>query len=146
MSTTAGGTHESGLREGLFTAVKSFAELHGLVPKGVRLLSEDVFARASFVLSAKVLDPQFQGQIKERLNSRDAVKLVGGYVKNELDLWLSANVEFGRKLAENALSKAQARARSAKQIETRKASGVPVLTDQINELDSNDFSRNEAFY
>ena len=72
--TVNGGTHESGLREGLFASVKSFAELHGLLPKGVKLLPEDVFARTSFVLSAKVLDPQFQGQIKERLNSRDAVR------------------------------------------------------------------------
>ena len=68
--TPAGGTHESGLRDGLFQAVKSFVELHNLQPKGVKLLAEDVFARVSFVLSAKVLDPQFQGQIKERLNSR----------------------------------------------------------------------------
>ena len=67
--TPAGGTHESGLREGLFDAIKGFIELHNLMPKGVKLLSEDVFARASFVLSAKVLDPQFQGQIKERLNA-----------------------------------------------------------------------------
>ena len=74
--TSAGGTHESGLRDGLFTAVKSFIELHSLLPKGVKLLPEDVFARASYVLTAKVLDPQFQGQIKERLNSRDAVRLV----------------------------------------------------------------------
>jgi len=74
--TSAGGTHESGLRDGLFTAVKSFVDLHSLLPKGVKLMPEDVFARASYVLSAKVLDPQFQGQIKERLNSRDAVRLV----------------------------------------------------------------------
>ncbi len=74
--TPAGGTHESGLRDGLFGAVKSFVEMHSLLPKGVKLLPEDVFARISFVLSAKVLDPQFQGQIKERLNSRDAVRLV----------------------------------------------------------------------
>jgi topoisomerase-4 subunit B len=76
--TTAGGTHDSGLRDGLFNAVKSFIELHNLQPKGVKLLPEDVFARASYVLSAKVLDPQFQGQIKERLNSRDAVRWSSG--------------------------------------------------------------------
>jgi topoisomerase IV subunit B len=88
--TSAGGTHESGLRDGLFNAVKSFIDLHALLPKGVKLLPEDVFARASFVLSAKVLDPQFQGQIKERLNSRDAVRLVSSFVKPALDLWLNA--------------------------------------------------------
>ncbi|MEN9886385.1 MAG: hypothetical protein RL758_963, partial [Pseudomonadota bacterium] len=72
--TSSGGTHDSGLRDGLFQAVKNFIDLHALLPKGVKLLPEDVFARASYVLSAKVLDPQFQGQIKERLNSRDAVR------------------------------------------------------------------------
>jgi topoisomerase-4 subunit B len=79
--TSSGGTHESGLRDGLFGAVKSFVEMHSLLPKGVKLLPEDVFARVSFVLSAKVLDPQFQGQIKERLNSRDAVKLVSTFTQ-----------------------------------------------------------------
>ena len=71
--TVAGGTHESGLKDGLFGAIKNFIDLHGLLPKGVKLMPDDVFSRASFVLSAKVLDPQFQGQIKERLNSRDAL-------------------------------------------------------------------------
>src|SRR5690606_22225353 len=98
--TSAGGTHESGLREGLFGAVKNFVEMHALLPKGVKLLPEDVFARASFVLSAKVLDPQFQGQIKERLNSRDAVRLVAGFSRGALELWLNHHVDYGKKLAE----------------------------------------------
>ncbi|MCB2035037.1 MAG: DNA topoisomerase IV subunit B, partial [Ottowia sp.] len=97
--TSAGGTHDSGLREGLFQAVKSFIDLHALLPKGVKLMPEDVFARASYVLSAKVLDPQFQGQIKERLNSRDALRLVSGYVRPALELWLNAHVDYGKKLA-----------------------------------------------
>jgi len=145
ISTTAGGTHEAGLRDGLFNAVKSFAELHALVPKGVKLLPEDVFARASFVLSAKVLDPQFQGQIKERLNSRDAVRLVSGYVKNALDLWLNANVEYGRKLAESAIRQAQARARSAQKVEKRKSSGVAVLPGKLTDCESSDPARTELF-
>ncbi|MEI8171379.1 MAG: ATP-binding protein, partial [Rhodoferax sp.] len=107
--TSAGGTHESGLRDGLFTAVKSFIELHSLLPKGVKLLPEDVFARASYVLSAKVLDPQFQGQIKERLNSRDAVRLVSSFVRPNLELWLNQHVEYGKKLAELAIKAAQTR-------------------------------------
>ena len=74
--TVAGGTHEAGLKDGLFGAIKGFIEMHALLPKGVKLMPEDVFSRASFVLSAKVLDPQFQGQTKERLNSRDALRLV----------------------------------------------------------------------
>jgi topoisomerase-4 subunit B len=143
--TPAGGTHESGLREGLFGAVKGFAELHGLLPKGVKLLPEDVFARASFVLSAKVLDPQFQGQIKERLNSRDAVRLVGGFVKGALDLWLNRNVDYGKKLAELAIRQAQARARSAQKIEKRKSSGVAVLPGKLTDCESSDAARTEIF-
>ncbi|MBV6303817.1 type IIA DNA topoisomerase subunit B [Candidimonas humi] len=143
--TTAGGTHEAGLREGLYGAVKSFAELHGLIPKGVKLLPEDVFARASFVLSAKVLDPQFQGQIKERLNSRDVVRLVGGFVRNALDLWLHANVEYGKKLADSAIRQAQARARSAQKVEKRKSSGVAVLPGKLTDCESSDVARTEVF-
>ncbi|MGB6241805.1 MAG: DNA topoisomerase IV subunit B [Castellaniella sp.] len=145
IATTAGGTHESGLREGLFNAVKSFAELHNLLPKGIRLLPEDVFARASFILSAKVLDPQFQGQIKERLNSRDAVRLVGGFLKNALELWLHANVEFGKRLAELAIGQAQARSRAARKVEKRKGSGVAVLPGKLTDCESTDVSRTEVF-
>jgi topoisomerase-4 subunit B len=107
--TSAGGTHESGLREGLFGAVKSFVEMHSLLPKGVKLLPEDVFARVSFVLSAKVLDPQFQGQIKERLNSRDAVRLVSGFTRPALELWLNHHVDYGKKLAWQSWSSSKPR-------------------------------------
>ena len=110
--TSAGGTHESGLRDGLFNAVKSFIDLHSLLPKGVKLMPEDVFARASYVLSAKVLDPQFQGQIKERLNSRDSVRLVSSFVRPALELWLNEHVDYGKKLAELAIKAAQTRQRA----------------------------------
>ncbi|PTB19431.1 DNA topoisomerase IV subunit B [Trinickia symbiotica] len=143
--TPAGGTHEAGLRDGLFQAVKSFVELHNLQPKGVKLLAEDVFARVSFVLSAKVLDPQFQGQIKERLNSRDAVKLISSYVKPALELWLNHHVEHGRKLAELVIKQAQARTRAGQKIEKRKSSGVAVLPGKLTDCESTDISRNELF-
>ncbi|AWB33525.1 DNA topoisomerase IV subunit B [Orrella marina] len=143
--TPAGGTHEAGLREGLFNAVKAFAEMHSLLPKGTRLLSEDVFSRVSFVLSAKVLDPQFQGQIKERLNSRDAVRLVSGFVRSALELWLNQHVEYGRKLAELAIRQAQARTRAAQKVEKRKSSGVAVLPGKLTDCESSDISRTEVF-
>ena len=143
--TPAGGTHESGLREGLFAAVKNFVEMHSLLPKGVKLLPEDVFARASFVLSAKVLDPQFQGQIKERLNSRDAVRLVGGYTRTALDLWLNQHVDYGKKLAELVIRQAQSRLRSAQKVEKKKSSGVAVLPGKLTDCESTDLSRNEIF-
>ena len=143
--TPAGGTHESGLREGLFGAVKSFVELHSLLPKGVKLLPEDVFARISFVLSAKVLDPQFQGQIKEKLNSRDAVRLVAGYSRGALELWLNQHVDYGRKLAELVIRQAQSRLKSAQKVEKRKSSGVAVLPGKLTDCESTDITRNEIF-
>ena len=143
--TSAGGTHESGLRDGLFTAVKSFIELHSLLPKGVKLLPEDVFARASYVLSAKVLDPQFQGQIKERLNSRDAVRLVSSFVRPNLELWLNQHVEYGKKLAELAIKAAQTRQKAGQKVEKRKSSGVAVLPGKLTDCESRDISHNEVF-
>ena len=143
--TRAGGTHESGLRDGLFTAVKSFIELHALLPKGVKLLPEDVFARASYVLSAKVLDPQFQGQIKERLNSRDAVRLVSGFVRPTLELWLNQHVEYGKKLAELAIRAAQTRQKAGQKVEKRKGSGVAVLPGKLTDCESRDLAHNEVF-
>lgn len=143
--TSAGGTHESGLREGLFGAFKSFVELHSLLPKGVKLLPEDVFARVSFVLSAKVLDPQFQGQIKERLNSRDAVRLVSSFVRPPLELWLNHHVDYGKKLADLVIKQAQSRLRSAQKVEKKKSSGVAVLPGKLTDCESNDVTRNEIF-
>src|SRR6218665_2846485 len=143
--TSAGGTHESGLRDGLFNAVKSFIELHSLLPKGVKLLPEDMFARASYVLSAKVLDPQFQGQIKERLNSRDAVRLVSGFVRPALELWLNQHVEYGKKLAELAIKAAQTRQKAGQKVEKRKGSGVAVLPGKLTDCESRDTAHNEVF-
>ena len=143
--TSAGGTHDSGLRDGLFTAVKGFIELHGLLPKGVKLMPEDVFARASYVLSAKVLDPQFQGQIKERLNSRDAVRLVSGFVRPALELWLNQHVDYGKKLAELAIKAAQTRQKAGQKVEKRKSSGVAVLPGKLTDCESKDTADNEVF-
>lgn len=143
--TPAGGTHESGLRDGLYNSVKAFIEMHALLPKGVKLMPEDVFARASFVLSAKVLDPQFQGQIKERLNSRDAVRLISGFVKSALDLWLNQHVDYGRKLAELVIKQAQARTRAGQKVEKKKSSGVAVLPGKLTDCESEDIVVNEIF-
>jgi len=143
--TSAGGTHESGLRDGVFGAVKGFVDLHALLPKGIKLMPEDVFARASYVLSAKVLDPQFQGQIKERLNSRDAVRLVSGMVRPALELWLNQHVEYGRKLAELAIRAAQTRQRAGQKVEKRKSSGVAVLPGKLTDCESRDLAHNEVF-
>jgi len=143
--TVAGGTHEAGLKDGLFGAVKGFIELHSLLPKGVKLMPDDVFSRASFVLSAKVLDPQFQGQTKERLNSRDALRLVTTYVKPALELWLNQHVEHGKKLAELVIKQAQTRQRASQKVEKRKGSGVAVLPGKLTDCESRDTALNELF-
>ncbi|MEO6747411.1 MAG: ATP-binding protein, partial [Caldimonas sp.] len=143
--TVAGGTHESGLKDGLYGAVKGFIDMHALLPKGVKLMPEDVFSRASFVLSAKVLDPQFQGQIKERLNSRDALRLVSTCVKPSLELWLNQHVDFGRKLAELVIRQAQTRQRASQKVEKKKGSGVAVLPGKLTDCESRDLSLNEIF-
>jgi topoisomerase IV subunit B len=143
--TSAGGTHEAGLREGLFNAVRSFIDAHSLLPKGVKLLPEDVFARTSFVLSAKVLDPQFQGQIKERLNSRDALRLVSSYVRPQLEFWLNQNPNEGRQLAELVVRQAQARARASQKVEKKKGSAVAVLPGKLTDCESTAIERNELF-
>ena len=143
--TVAGGTHESGLKDGLFGAIKAFIEMHSLLPKGVKLMPEDVFSRASFVLSAKVLDPQFQGQIKERLNSRDALRLVSSFVRPALELWLNQQVEVGKRLAELVIKQAQTRQRAAQKVEKRKGSGVAVLPGKLTDCESRDLLFNELF-
>ena len=143
--TPAGGTHEAGLREGVFNAVRSFIEAHGLLPKGVKLLPDDVFGRASFLLSAKVLDPQFQGQIKERLNSRDAVRLIASFLRPQLEFWLNQNPEYGRRIGELAIRQAQARAREAQKVQKRKGSAVAVLPGKLTDCESTDLQRNELF-
>ena len=143
--TWSGGTHDSGLRDGVFNAVKSFSELHGLLPKGVKLVPEDVFSRASFVLSAKVLDPQFQGQTKDKLVSRDALRLVSLMVKDPLDLWLNEHVDFGKRITELAIQQAQSRLRSAQKVEKKKGSSVAVLPGKLTDCSSSDPNRTELF-
>jgi topoisomerase-4 subunit B len=143
--TPAGGTHEAGLRDGVFNAVKAFAEIHSLLPKGVKLVPEDVFSRASFVLSAKVLDPQFQGQTKEKLVSRDALRLVSSMMKDPLELWLNEHLEPAKKIVELAIQQAQARMRSAQKVEKKKGSSVAVLPGKLTDCSSSDSSRTELF-
>ena len=144
--TAAGGTHDSGVREGMFNAVKNFIDLHNLLPKGVKLQPDDVFGRACYILSARVLDPQFQGQTKERLCSRDAVRLVSTMVRDPADLWLNEHVEYGRAIAELSIRQAQQRMRSAQsRVEKKKGSGVAVLPGKLTDCESSDPLENEVF-
>ncbi|MDO5356796.1 MAG: DNA topoisomerase IV subunit B, partial [Conchiformibius sp.] len=143
--TPSGGTHEAGLKQAAFHAVSNFIQHHNLLPRGVKLQSDDVFARAAFVLSARVLDPQFQGQTKERLTNRDALKLVAAVCGDPLELWLNQNIEWGKKIAELTIRQAQARLRSVKKIEKKKSSGVAVLPGKLTDCESEDIRENELF-
>src|SRR3954471_12460189 len=110
--TPAGGTHEAGLRDGIFEAVKAFAEHHNMMPRGIRLMPDDVWSRTIYFLSAKVLEPQFHGQTKEKLSNRDAIKLVSSMVRDPFELWMNSHVDFGRRIADLVIKQAVERSRS----------------------------------
>lgn len=143
--TVNGGTHESGLRAGVFEAMKSFIDHHTLLPRGVKLQQEDVCGRMSFVLSARLLDPQFQGQVKEKLNSREAVKLVSSQLRDPFEIWLNNHVEAGKAIAELSIKQALARQKSAQKVEKKKTSGVAVLPGKLSDCESEDLADNELF-
>jgi len=143
--TALGGTHEAGLRNAVYESVKEFCEHHELLTRGVSLQSEDVWKPLRYVLSARLLDPQFQGQTKERLSSRDAVKLIVSRVKDPLDAWLNQNIEEGKKIAQLAISAATARQKAGKVVEKRRGSGVAVLPGKLTDCESQDMTRNEVF-
>ncbi|HET9651339.1 MAG TPA: toprim domain-containing protein, partial [Usitatibacter sp.] len=143
--TPLGGTHEAGLRNAVYESVKEFCEHHELLTRGVSLQSEDAWKPLRFVLSARILDPQFQGQTKERLSSREALKLVSSRVKDPLDAWLNQNVEEGKKIAELAIRAATARQKAGKVVEKRRGSGVAILPGKLTDCESQDMTRNEVF-
>jgi topoisomerase-4 subunit B len=143
--TALGGTHEAGLRNAVYEAIKEFCAHHELLTRGVSLQSEDAWKPLRFVLSARILDPQFQGQTKERLSSREAVKLIASRVKDPLDAWLNQNVEEAKKIAQLAISAATARQKAGKVVEKRRGSGVAVLPGKLTDCESQDMTRNEVF-
>ncbi len=143
--TPLGGTHEAGLRTGLFEALKSFIEHHGLLPRGVRLQLEDVSARLQFILSIRMLDPQFQGQTKDKLTSREALKLVSTLVRDPFEHWLNQHVEHGKALADLVIRQAMARMKSGQKIEKRKSSGVAVLPGKLTDCESERIDERELF-
>ena len=143
--TRHGGTHSAGLREGVYSAIRNFIDHHAMGQRGLKLVPEDVWSRASYVLSVKMLDPQFKGQVKSELISRDAVKLVAQMVRDPFELWLSQHVDEGRRIAELVIRQALARTRAAQRVERRKASGVAVLPGKLTDCASDDPERNELF-
>ncbi|MEM7469432.1 MAG: DNA topoisomerase IV subunit B [Pseudomonadota bacterium] len=144
--TAQGGTHVSGLRQGLLEALREFCEFKNLLPRGLKLTAEDVIDRCAYVLSVKLTDPQFSGQTKERLSSRSCSTFVSGVVRDAFSIWLSQNAESGEKIAEIAIARAQRRARAAKSVVRKKAGGLgPALPGKLADCTSQDLSETELF-
>ncbi|HEX6006863.1 MAG TPA: DNA topoisomerase IV subunit B, partial [Burkholderiales bacterium] len=143
--TPAGGTHEAGLRDGIFDAIRAFAEHHNMMPRGIRLQADDAWSRTVYFLSAKVLEPQFHGQTKEKLSNRDALKLVSVMVRDPFELWLNTHVDYGRKIAELAIRAAVERSRTVQKVERRKSSSVVMLPEKLTDCESSELAENELF-
>ncbi len=143
--TRHGGTHVSGLREGVYNAIRNFIDLHAMGQRGLKIVPEDVWSRASYVLAVKMLDPQFKGQVKNELISRDGVKLVAQMVRDPFELWLNQHVDEGKRIAELVIRQAMARTKAAQKVERRKVSGVAVLPGKLTDCASDDPDRNELF-
>ena len=126
--TPQGGTHVNGFRSGLLAAIREFCEFRKLIPRGVKLAPDDIWDRCSYVLSAKMTDPQFSGQTKERLSSRQCASFVNGVVKDAFSLWLNHHTEAGERLAEMAIDNARNRLRAGKKIERKKVTAGPCAT------------------
>ena len=143
--TRQGGTHVSGIRDGVYQAMKSFIDLHAMGQRGLKVVPDDVWSRVNFVLACKILDPQFKGQVKNELISRDAFKLISQMIRDPIELWLNQHVDDGKQIAELVLRQAVQRTRSAQKTERRKTSGVAVLPGKLTDCASEDPTRNELF-
>jgi len=143
--TPQGGTHVNGLRSGLLDAMREFCELRNLLPRGVKLTAEDVWDRCCFVLSSKLQDPQFSGQTKERLSSREAAGFVSGVAKDAFGLWLNQHTADAERLAEVCIERAQSRLRSAKKVVRKKVASGPALPGKLADCSSEDPARGELF-
>ena len=143
--TVQGGTHVNGMRTGLLDAMREFCELRSLLPRGVKLTPDDIWERCCYVLSSKLGDPQFSGQTKERLSSREAAAFVSGVVKDAFSLWLNQHTEEAEKLAELCISNAQNRLRTAKQVTRKKVTSGPALPGKLADCSGADPARGELF-
>ena len=143
--TALGGTHVTGLRQGLLDAMREFCEFRNLLPRGVKLTADDLWDRCAYVLSLKMQDPQFAGQTKERLSSRQSAVFIGGVVKDAFSLWLNQNIQQAELLADMAISSAQRRLRAAKKVVRKKLVSGPALPGKLADCSSQDLNLTELF-
>jgi topoisomerase-4 subunit B len=143
--TAQGGTHVNGLRTGLTDALREFCEFRSLIPRGVKLSPEDVWDRVCYVLSVKLQDPQFSGQTKERLSSRECATFVSGVVKDSFSLWLNQHTDAGEAIAMLAIENAQKRLRAGRKVVRKKVTSGPALPGKLADCTSQDTTRTEIF-
>ncbi|MBE1299884.1 MAG: DNA topoisomerase IV subunit B [Alteromonadaceae bacterium] len=143
--TAQGGTHVNGLRQGLLEAMREFCEFRNLMPRGVKLSPEDIWDKCSYILSTKMQDPQFAGQTKERLSSRQAAAFVSGVVKDAFSLWLNQHTDVAEALAEFCIANAQRRLRQSKKVARKKVTQGPALPGKLTDCSTQDSSRSELF-
>lgn len=143
--TPQGGTHTNGFRTGLLEAIREFCELHKLLPRGLKLTGDDIWDPARYVLSVKMQDPQFTGQTKERLSSRQCAAFISGVVKDAFSLWLNQNVSQGEALAELVIQNAQRRTRASKKIARKKVTQGPALPGKLADCSNQDPKQCELF-
>ena len=143
--TALGGSHLNGFKSGLLDALKEFCEYRSLLPKGLKLNAEDVIANAIFVVSSKMQNPQFAGQTKERLDSKDHMSFVSSSTKDVLSIWFNKHTEEGEKIAELAIASAQARAKASNSVERKKTFKGPALPGKLSDCNSEDLNETELF-
>lgn len=143
--TIQGGTHVNGLRQGLLEAMREFCEFRNLLPRGLKLTADDIWERCAYVLSVKMQEPQFAGQTKERLSSRQCAAFVSAIVKDAFSLWLNQHVQQAELLAEMVISSAQKRLRASKKVIRKKLTSGPALPGKLADCSSQDLSRTELF-
>ncbi|GGP37132.1 DNA topoisomerase 4 subunit B [Shewanella algicola] len=143
--TPLGGTHVNGFRQGLLESMREFCEFRNLVPRGIKLSPEDIWDRAAFILSIKMQDPQFAGQTKEKLSSRQSSAFVSGIVRDAFSLWLNSNTELAEQLAELCINNAQRRLKAAKKIARKKVVSGPALPGKLTDCSGQDPMRGELF-
>ena len=143
--TAQGGTHVNGLRTGLTDAIREFCEFRNLLPRGVKLAPDDVWDKCAYVLSVKLEDPQFSGQTKERLSSRECAPFISGVVKDAFSLWLNQHTDAGELIAMLAISNAQSRMRAGKKVVRKKVTSGPALPGKLADCSSQDTERSELF-
>ncbi|WNC69330.1 DNA topoisomerase IV subunit B [Thalassotalea nanhaiensis] len=143
--TIQGGTHVNGLRQGLLDSMREFCEFRNLIPRGLKLTPDDIWDKCSYILSVKIQDPQFAGQTKERLSSRQCAAFVSGVVKDSFSLWLNEHTEIAEALAEFCISNAQRRLRASKKVVRKKVTQGPALPGKLTDCGSGEPERTELF-